>query len=65
MGKPKILYETPREKGGSTATIQCSCGELWTLYLWSWAGNGSAKCPYCGTKLSYKEMRGHEWSPEE
>jgi len=41
-----------REMGKSRLKVRHSCGEVFWVYSWSFAGSGK-KCPRCGEHLRY------------
>jgi len=47
-------YRLSRDKGGSRDVVECPiCGYINKFYVWSWAGNGMARCKGCKAEIIY------------
>lgn len=47
-------YRLSRDEGGSRDVVECPiCGYINKFYVWSWAGNGMARCKGCKAEIIY------------
>lgn len=53
------FYRTvPMEAGRTKARVECGgCGHVNYFWLWSLAGNGSARCRGCGLRILYRSRQ--------
>ncbi len=51
-GKPLAWGKHPRPRGKTCVSLQCPCGLLMEVNVWSWAGVGWKRCPECGRRIT-------------
>lgn len=54
--RPLVWGKHPRSCGRTHVSLQCPCGLLMNVNVWSWAGVGWKGCPECGRKIAYKTL---------
>lgn len=55
MKKAVIIARAPG-MGKSRLLVRCSCLAQNMFYVWSWAGNGWARCWHCKAKIYYRTL---------
>ena len=47
------------KEGKTLSQVQCVCGRVALLYVWSWGGHGVAICSSCGHRMTYREREAY------
>lgn len=55
-GRPLAWGKHPRPRGRTVVSLQCACGLLSDVNVWSWAGVGWWRCPQCGRRVEYQTL---------